>query len=192
MKNDFNKQLPFSLEAEQAVLGSILIDPDNFKEVANFLTERDFYIEEHKNIYTAMKLLYLDMNVSIDVVTLINALVENGTYDERSGKEYIKKICEMVPTSANLIDYANIVKDKSILRQLIEASDKISEAAYSEQESTEDILDCAEQEIYGISESNMSKGFVSITELVTRTYSKISEISRNPELIVGWSKSPTR
>ena len=185
MKNDLSKQLPFSLEAEQAVLGSILIDPENFKEVANFLTERDFYLEEHKNIYTAMKLLYLDMNVSIDVVTLINALVENGTYDERSGKEYIKKICEMVPTSANLIDYANIVKDKSILRQLIEASDRISEAAYSEQETTEDILDFAEQEIYGISESNMSKGFVSITELVTRTYSKISEISRNPELMSG-------
>ncbi|MBQ1848310.1 MAG: replicative DNA helicase, partial [Clostridia bacterium] len=113
MKNEFNKQLPFSLEAEQAVLGSILIDPENFKEISSFLYTDDFYIEEHKNIYSAMRTLSLDKNRTIDVVTLINALVENGVYDETSGKEYIKKICEMVPTSANLVDYANIVKDKS-------------------------------------------------------------------------------
>ena len=185
MKNDFNKQLPFSLEAEQAVLGSVLIDPENFKEVASFLSIDDFYIEEHRNIFAAMRTLSFDMNVTIDVVTLINALVESGTYDESSGKEYIKKICEMVPTSANLIDYANIVKDKSVLRQLIAAADKISDAAYSEQESAEDILDLAEQEIYGISEQNEHKGFVSINELVTRTYNQISEISRNPELLTG-------
>ena len=162
MKNEFNKQLPFSLEAEQAVLGSILIDPENFKEISSFLYTDDFYIEEHKNIYSAMRTLSLDKNRTIDVVTLINALVENGVYDETSGKEYIKKICEMVPTSANLVDYANIVKDKSVLRQLITASERISDAAYSEQESTEAILDFAEQEIYNI-----------------------SEISRNPELLTG-------
>ena len=185
MKSDLTKQMPFSLEAEQAVLGSILIDPENFKEVSNFLTSDDFYLEEHRNIFEAMRTLSFDMNVTIDVVTLINALVENGTYDERSGKDYIKKICEMVPTSANLIDYANIVKDKSILRQLIDASDKISDAAYSEQESVENIIDFAEQQIYGISENNEHKGFVSINELVTRTYNQISEISRNPELLSG-------
>ncbi len=185
MKNEFNKQLPFSLEAEQAVLGSILIDPENFKEISSFLYTDDFYIEEHKNIYSAMRTLSLDKNRTIDVVTLINALVENGVYDETSGKEYIKKICEMVPTSANLVDYANIVKDKSVLRQLITASERISDAAYSEQESTEAILDFAEQEIYNISEINENKDFVSINELVTRTYNQISEISRNPELLTG-------
>ena len=87
MKNEVNKQLPFSHEAEQAVRGAILIDPENFKDVNMILRSDDFYLEEHKNIYKAMHTLDLVHNTTIDVVTLINTLVEVGVYHEASGKE---------------------------------------------------------------------------------------------------------
>ena len=123
------RKLPFSLEAEQSVLGSILIDPECFNVIAGILKSEDFYIDSHVQIYLAMQDLYLQ-NRSIDVVTLIDTLVHRGVYDEKTSQSYIKLIADVVPSAANVADYAQIVKDKSILRSLITASEEISESAY--------------------------------------------------------------
>ena len=126
-----DRKLPFSLAAEQALLGSILIDPNALNEVADLLQATDFYITEHTQIYLALRELFLANN-EIDVVTLVDTLVRQGVYEKSGGQNYIRTLAEAVPSAMNVKDYARIVKDKSILRQLIEACSEISDTAYSE------------------------------------------------------------
>ena len=132
MQNELMKRLPFSMPAEQSLLGSVLIDPASLNEVADLISAEDFYLTEHKQIYLAMHELFLT-NSEIDEVTLIDMLVTKGIYDKSGGEDYIRTLAEVVPDALNVKDYARIVKEKSILRQLIAACGEISEAAYSEQ-----------------------------------------------------------
>ena len=124
------RKLPFSLEAEQSVLGSILIDPECFNVTAGILKSEDFHLDEHRQIYLAMQDLYLQ-NREIDLVTLIDTLVHRGVYDDETSKSYIKLIAGVVPSASNIADYARIVKDKSLLRSLITASEEITDTARS-------------------------------------------------------------
>ena len=168
--NELIKKMPFSLEAEQSVLGSILIDPECFAEIASQLKSEDFYLDSHAQIYLAMQDLFLQ-NRTIDVVTLIDSLVKRGVYDsDDDGKKYIKLIAEVVPSAANVKDYAKIVRDKCILRRLIEACGEISESAYSEQEDVSHLLDSAEQQIFSIAAGNETKGFTHIREALLANY----------------------
>ena len=140
------RKLPFSLEAEQSVLGSILIDPETINIIAGILKSDDFHVENHREIYLAMQDLYLQ-NRSIDVVTLIDALVKRGVLERSGCEEYVKLLAGVVPSAANAADYARIVKDNSLLRQLIEASDEISESAYAAQDDVVHIIGSAEQPV---------------------------------------------
>ena len=133
--NPIERKLPFSLEAEQAVLGSVLIAPNSFNEIADIITSDDFYLDEHRELYLTMQELFLQSR-DIDLVTVIDMLVKRGIYDTASGKEYLKTLAQIVPTASNVRDYANIVKDKSMLRRLIEVCDEISNTAYSEGEAS--------------------------------------------------------
>ena len=126
-----DRKLPFSLIAEQSLLGSILIDPECFNDLAELVSGEDFYLTEHKQIFLAMRDLYL-ADHSIDVVTLIDALVRNGVYDKSGGEQYIRTIAEVVPGSQNAKDYAKIVREKSQLRQLINICGEVTDIAYSE------------------------------------------------------------
>ena len=118
------RQMPISVEAEQALLGSIILNPDAFDKVGGIITSEDFYIEEHKHIYNSLLKMY-SQSKTIDVVTLVNALVEDGYRDEAGGIQYITLITESVPSVSNVKDYARIVKDKSTLRHLIGICDEI-------------------------------------------------------------------
>ena len=178
------RKLPFSLEAEQSVLGSILIDPECFNVIAGILRSEDFYIESHVQIYLAMQDLYLQ-NRSIDVVTLIDTLVHRGVYDEKTSQSYIKLIADVVPSAANVADYARIVKDKSILRSLITASEEISESAYSAEDDVSHILGNAEQRIFAIAEGNEQKGFTHIREVLVSTYEHLHLLQTNREETMG-------
>ena len=100
MNAELDRRMPFSLEAEQSLLGSILIDPACMDTVAALITADDFYMPEHSGIYRAMQSMYLKSK-SIDVVTLIEELTKSGTYDEAGGREYLKLVAEAVPTAAN-------------------------------------------------------------------------------------------
>ena len=156
--SDLIRKLPFSLIAEQSLLGSILVSPESFNEIADLVSISDFYLEEHQQIFSAMHGLFLASR-DIDVVTLIDMLVQKGIYSKSGGEQYIRTIAEVVPNSDNVKDYARIVRDKSILRQLIGACDDVSETAYSEQDDVSHILDAAENKIFAIAQGKDTKNF---------------------------------
>ena len=184
MQDELIRKLPFSMPAEQSLLGSILIDPASLNEVADLLTFEDFYLSEHKQIYLAMHELFL-ANSEIDVVTLIDMLVVKGIYDKSGGEDYIRTLTDAVPDALNIKDYARIVKEKSILRQLIEACGEISEAAYSEQESVTSILDHAENLIFQIAQGRDTKNFRHIREVLGEVYTHLHELNTNKEATQG-------
>ena len=103
MNNQLDRKLPFSLEAEQSVLGAILIDPQAIDVVAGIISADDFYLEEHRSIYSCMQGMYI-RSKNIDPVTLIEELVHQGVYDEAGGREYVRLIAETVPTASNIKD----------------------------------------------------------------------------------------
>ena len=178
------KRLPFSMPAEQSLLGAVLIDPASLNEIAALMKGEDFYLEEHKQIYLAMQELFL-ANREIDVVTLIDMLVTRGVYDKAGGEDYIRTLSEAVPDALNIKDYARIVKEKSILRQLISAAGEISESAYSEQESVTSILDHAENLIFKIAQGRDTQNFRHIREVLQDVYGHLQELRTNAEATQG-------
>ena len=184
MNEEFTKKLPFSLIAEQSLLGSILIDPNSLNEVADLIKAEDFYIAEHTHIYLAMHELFL-INSEIDVVTLIDMLVHKGIYSKSGGEEYLKTLCEVVPSALNVKDYAKIVKEKSVLRQLIAVCGEITETAYSEQEEVTHILDAAESKIFAIAEGRETKTFRHIREVLVDVHGHLRDLQENPNEVQG-------
>ncbi len=184
MDMQLDRKMPFSLEAEQSVLGSILIDPACLDIITPIVSSSDFYLEEHQSIYTAMRHMYLESK-NIDVVTLVNELVKEGVYDDAGGKEYIRLIAETVPTAANVKDYAAIVRDKSTLRALISACEEVTQAAYAEEEEVERLVEMAESKIYAIAEQKDNKNFVHIKDALLHVYGHLQQLITNKEEIQG-------
>lgn len=180
MSEELVRKLPFSMVAEQSLLGAILINPEAFNEVADMVAGSDFYLTEHTQIYLAMHELFL-ANSEIDVVTLIDMLVTKGVYDKSGGEEYIRTLGEAVPNAMNVRDYARIVKEKSVLRQLIAVCGDISETAYSEQDSVTHILDFAENQIFAIAQGRDTKNFRHIREVLMDVYGHLHDMSTNKE-----------
>ena len=176
--------MPFSLEAEQSVLGAILIDPTCMDHLAGILNAEDFMLEEHKDVFTAMQKMYL-RSKTIDVVTLLDELVHDGVYDEAGGKDYIRLISEIVPSAANVMDYAEIVRDKSILRALIGACDDISAMAYGEQEDVAHLVEMAEQKIFAVAEGRENKGFTHIRDALVQVYDRLHLLAENKTEALG-------
>ena len=170
------KQMPVSVEAEQALLGSIIVNPDCFDKVGGVIFPDDFYVDEHKHIYATLQKMYA-ASKTIDVVTLVNALVEGGYRDEAGGIQYITLIAESVPTAANVKDYAKIVKDKSTLRRLIGICDDINNDAYSETSEVREIIDSAEQRIFDLSHNSDAKEFRHIRDVLQNVYKDIENLA---------------
>ena len=105
MNDNLSRRVPFSLEAEQSVLGAVLIKPDCMDRIIGVINSNDFYLTEHQQIFSAMQGMYLKSR-NIDIITLLDELVKDGVYDEAGGKEYIGLISEIVPTASNVMDYA--------------------------------------------------------------------------------------
>jgi replicative DNA helicase len=178
------RQLPVSIEAEQAVLGSIIIKPDSYDVIGGMLTADDFYLEDHKNIFRAITSMYSASKV-IDPVTLVNTLVEQGGRDKESGIQYISLIAESVPAVSNVKEYAKIVKDKSVLRRLIGACEDINKDAYEESTSVRNILDSAEQRIFDISHGNETKEFRHIKDILGNVYRDLEVLSESGGKVNG-------
>ena len=185
MDNNSNliRQMPVSIEAEQALLGSIIVNPEAFDKIGGMINTEDFYLEEHKHIFAALLSMYAK-NKTIDVVTLVNALVENGDRDEAGGVQYITLIAESVPSAANVKDYARIVKDKSTLRRLINVCDEINNDAYSEND-VRIVVDSAEQKIFDISHNNETKEFRHIRDVLRNVYRDLETLSENKGAVSG-------
>lgn len=184
MNSELVKKLPFSAEAEQSVLGAVLIRPELMDSLTGVVKANDFYMPEHTEIFRAMQSMYLKSR-KIDLVTLIDELVKTGTFDEAGGREYIKLIAETVPGATNALDYAKIVHDKSILRSLITACEEISEAAYGEQEEVDHLVELAERKIYEVAEGNENKSFVHIKEALFMSYERLGKLKTNPDEVNG-------
>ncbi len=166
------KQMPVSVEAEQALLGSIIIKPEAFDKIGGIISPEDFYLPEHRHIYAAIVKMFMQSKV-IDPVTLVNALVEQGDRDEAGGIQYISLISQSVPSASNIKDYARIVKDKSTLRRLITVCDEINTEAYDEASPVRDIVDNAEQKIFDISHNNDSRDFRHIRDIMQNVYQEL-------------------
>ncbi len=178
------RSLPCALEAEQSVLGAILIDPNCFSDLTDIIRREDFYLAEHGEIFDAMYELFAK-NREIDLVTLIDTLVSRGVYNEEESKKYIKIIAETVPSASNVLDYAQIVKDKSLLRSLIAASDEIRDMAFSAQGDVKDIIDSAEQKVFSIAQGSEVRGFVHIREAISRTYARLDLLAKDKAAASG-------
>ena len=176
--------MPVSIEAEQALLGSIIIKPEAFDQIGGMIEVSDFYLEEHKHIYAALLSMYSKSKV-IDSVTLVNALVEQGDRDEAGGIQYITLLAESAPSAANVKDYARIVKDKSTLRRLIDVCDEINRDAYEEASPVRTIIDSAEQKIFDIANGNDVKEFRHIKEVMLNVYHEIEATAENKGAISG-------
>ena len=182
-EENINK-MPYSLEAEQSVLGAIILDPDKIREAANIIHAEDFYLEQHQHIYEAMRDMFLS-NSTIDAITLTDELVKNGVYDEAGGKNYIALLAQSVPSVANLPDYLRIIKEKAMLRRLIYASDEIKRMAYSAEGSVSDIIDRSEQLVFDVAEKNETKGFSHIRDVIVANYKHLDDLIKNGTEALG-------
>ncbi len=184
MTDEFVRKLPFSMIAEQSLLGSVLIDPQSLNDVAEIITAQDFYLTEHAQIYTAMHELFL-INKEIDVVTLIDMLVTKGIYDKSGGEDYIRALYQAVPNALNIKDYATIVKQKSLLRNLIGACSDISEKAYSEEGDAGHLVDYAESTIFDIAQGRDTKSFRHIRDVIGSVYNTLHTIAEEGDAAQG-------
>lgn len=184
MSEEYIRKMPFSQEAEQSVLGAVLIKPECMDELVGVLDKDDFGLSEHREIFSAMQGMYLKSR-NIDIVTLIDELVKNGVYDEAGGREYINLILETVPTASNVMDYAKIVRDKSTLRALIEASESIRDDAYAEEDDARRLLESAEQRIYSIADRRETHEFVHIKDALMQSFNRLRELENNRAETIG-------
>ncbi len=175
---------PQSLEAEQSVLGSMLIDKEVVPVVMEILKPEDFYRPDHKEIYDVIIELF-DRAQPIDLITVSERLKLHGKLELVGGLEYLTNIATEVPTTANVKHYAKIVEEKALLRKLIKASSDIVDLGYSASEEVSFILDKAEQNIFDILQKRSSQGFVPIKDVLVDTFNKLEELYNNSGNITG-------
>ncbi len=175
---------PQSIEAEQSVIGSMLIDKEVIPVVMEVLKPEDFYRPDHKEIYEVIIELF-DRAQPIDLITVSERLKLHGKLELVGGLEYLTNIATEVPTTANVKHYAKIVEEKSLLRKLIRASSDIVELGFSASEEVSFILDKAEQNIFDILQKRSSQGFVPIKDVLVDTFNKLEELYNNKGHITG-------
>lgn len=180
----FNKLPPQSIESEQSVLGGIIIDNDAIHKVIELLRPEDFYKESHQKIYQAMISLY-ERGEPLDLITLTDEIKRLKVLDKVGGAAYLAQLAESVPTAANILHYARIVKEKSLLRQLISAATEIITDCYKEEQDIEELLDRAEQLIFSISEYRIRPSFYPIREILKETFKVIERLYERKELVTG-------
>ena len=184
MNDELLKKLPFSLVTEQSLLGSIIIAPDTLDDVVQIISPADFYIDEHAQIFTAIKELFLNSK-DIDFVTLVDALVTKGVYTESAATDYITQLVHRGNNALNVKDYAKIIKDKSLLRRLIDVCDEVSEKAYSEEGEAARLVDYAESLVFDIAQGRDSKNFRHISDVINDVYKNLHTMATEGEAAQG-------
>ena len=173
-------KLPYSISAEQAVLGSMIVDPKCIDEVAVCVRADYFYLKQHKEIYTAISSMY-EFSQAIDFVSLLERLKKDGVYDEASGKEYLTQLVQKVPSSANVLTYVGIIREQYYLRALMAAAQGIIKDINENSMDSGKMLDAAEQRIYEIRDGREIGGLTHIKDvIITETYDRLTKIN-DPE-----------
>lgn len=175
---------PHNIEAEQAVLGAVFLEPEAMSTAAEFLLPEDFYRASHQRIFEVM-LSLADRGEPIDLVTVTTALSNNKVLEEVGGVSYLSDIANSVPTAANISYYTKIVSEKSTLRNLIRTATNIVTSGYEEEDSVEDVLNSAEKDILEVSQSKSSGAFKSIKDVLIDVYDNIEELHNNEGGVTG-------
>lgn len=177
---------PQNLEAEQSVLGSLMLDKEAVTRIADLVTPEDFYEHRHGQIYQAMLDLY-EARSSIDILTVSNKLEERKQLEQIGGTSYLTQLVNSVPSSTHIVHYANIVRRKSTLRKLIRAAGEINELGFQEDEELELLLDQAEQKLFGVSQKYLKQNFVALDTVLHETFERIDELHREKGKLRGLS-----
>ena len=183
-------RLPYSPEAEQSLLGSILIDPKSIELVTGSVKPEYFYIPQHKEIFKALSNMF-ELSRTIDYVTLLEKLRDDNVYDEAGGKEYISRLIQMVPSAANILTYASIVRERYYTRALILAAQGIIKDASENYTTADRLLDSAEEKIYAIRQGKDVEGLTHIKDVIEgETYDRLTKIT-DPETKDDYIGIPT-
>jgi len=184
MPEEVTKLPPQNIEAEISVLGALLLDKEAIVKVMDILDSDDFYKESHKIIYEAIIELFEERN-PCDIVTLSNKLEEKGELEKIGGATFLTTLTNAVPTTANVVHYAQIIKHKSTLRKLISAAAKISELGFNEKEDIETILDEAEKSIFQVSQRYLKENFISIRDVLADSFERIDQLHKDKGKLRG-------
>jgi len=175
---------PNSLEAEQSVLGALLIDNEAVPAVAEILKPEDFYRQDHKEIFEAVMDLF-EAGKPVDIISVKEQLKVRGTLEGVGGLEYLSSLSDIVPTTANVRHYAKIVEEKSLLRKLIKASGEIMNLGFEASEDVAIITEEAQKRIFDILQQRSSKGFYPIKEILLDSFNKLEELYNSKGYITG-------
>ena len=175
---------PQSIEAEQAVLGSMLTSPEAVNKAQEILSAESFYVDAHKKIFEVMIQLF-NNNEPIDVLSVDNKLKENNQIELVGGSYFITGLPDLVPSTANIEYYAKIVLEKASLRNLINISNEISFQAYENSGNFENILDESEQKIFALSQGKIKNKFQALKPVLQKSFERLDEISKNPGSVTG-------
>ena len=180
-----SKQAPQSLEAEQAVLGSILIDSRCITDIVGILRPEDFYLQQNKEIYETIYTMF-NFSQTIDPVTVLDKMRELG-YHRDDSRDYIMQLMQITPTAANAVRYANIVREKAMLRGLADASSDISQMVYSQVGTPSEILETAEKKIYALRKGERTDSLEHIGLTLHKVFDRLTELSQSDSAIPGLS-----
>ena len=179
------RQAPQSLDAEQAVLGSALIDSRCIADIIGVVRPEDFYLKQNREIFETIYTMF-NFSETIDPVTVLDKMRELGYYHENS-RDYILQLMQITPTAANAVRYAGIVRDKAMLRGLADAAADISESVYSQKGAPEDILEDAEKKIYALRKGERGDSLEHISTTLMNVFERLNELSQSDSAIPGLS-----
>jgi len=186
MEELLSRQVPHSPEAEQSVLGSMLIDSRCVNDVIGVLRPADFFIQINRDIYETIYEMF-SYSQTIDPVTVLNKMRERGVYDEKTTTKYLMELMEITPTAANVVRYAQIVRDQSLLRSLSTAAAEITNIVREGVGTAQDILEAAEKKIYAIRRGNTNDSMEHIGTVLLKVFDRLTELSEADSDIAGLS-----
>jgi replicative DNA helicase len=175
---------PQSVDAEECVLGAILLDNSALDRVLELITPDDFYREAHRKIYRAIIAL-TERNEPVDIITLAEALHASGELSDVGGRAFLADLADRVPTAANVAHYAKIVREKALLRLLITTATSIAGRGYEQSHDVKELLDRAEQDIFSISDRDLKPAFVRLDSLLTETFKTIDRLHEQKQAVTG-------
>ncbi len=180
------RQPPYSLDAERSVIGSMLIDSRCVPDIVGILKPEDFYLQENRDIFTTIYSMF-SYSMNIDPVTVMEQMKQSGLYDEEKTRDYLLQVLDVTPTAANAKQYAQIVADKSLLRQIANAATDISQIVSDEVGTAQSIMDAAEQKIYAIRNGRSNQDLTPISTVLLSVYEQLAERAHSDSAIPGLS-----
>ena len=180
------RQMPHSLEGEQAVLGSMLIDPECIKDVMDKLRPEDFYLRQNREIFETIYGMFSYAR-PIDGITVCEEMQKNGTYDDQTTRSYLAQLMEITPTSANVMEYVAIIRDKSLLRGVAQAAAEITALVQEGVGEASEILEAAEQKVYAIRRGQGAQSMIPLRQVLPDVLDRLGEMSESENHLPGLS-----